>query len=127
MSDLPDEFRHIRLELAREAGHPTGDRSHGYDILAPLTEDARIDAESWRANAARCRVRRFRPDEEDAIGVLRHGPGGRWYFDYNHEREADNEAGFRFGDESFVPGEYISIREDDGDMHTFVVISAERL
>src|SRR5262245_21897839 len=37
MSDLPAEFRHIRLELAREPGHPQGSSNTGYDLVAPLT------------------------------------------------------------------------------------------
>ncbi|HUV32064.1 MAG TPA: hypothetical protein VMW31_00710 [Devosiaceae bacterium] len=127
MSDLPPEFRHIKLELARETGHPGGDSGHGYDILAPLTADRRIDAELWKANAGKCRVRRFRPDENDAIGELRHGPGGRWFIDYDSSRDDDDEAGFRFSDEKFIAGEYVSIREDDGEMHTFRVMLVEAL
>lgn len=127
MTDLPHAFRHIRLELAREAGHPDGDRAHGYDILAPLGDDGRIDAELAKAHADRCRVRRFRPDEDDAIGRLRHGPGGMWFFDYDEDRDDDNEAGFRFSEEMFRLGDYISVREDDGEMHTFRVTRVEEL
>ncbi|MEX0628003.1 MAG: hypothetical protein WEB63_00840 [Cucumibacter sp.] len=126
MPDLPAAFRHIRLELAREKGQPEGDRGHGYDILAPLKDDGRIDAKTWKAHAARCRVRRFRPREADRIGVLRRRSDGNWFFDYDNASSADDEAGFRFADEKFTPGEYVSLREDDGDMHTFRVTSVER-
>lgn len=127
MHDLPKNFRHIRLELAREKGHPGGDGAHGYDILAPLTGDGHIDGETATTHKARCRVRRFRPGEDDAIGILVRGPGGRWSFDYNNATDNDDEAGHRFGDEKFVPGEYVSIREDDGVMHTFRVMRVEEL
>lgn len=127
MKPLPDNFRHIRLELAREPGHPVGDRAHGYDILLPLDEKTHIDAATFKAHSGACRVRRFRPGENDAIGLLAHGPGGRWYFDYDEDRDTDNEPGFRFDEEVFVVGEYISVREDDGDMHTFQIISVDRL
>jgi hypothetical protein len=30
-------------------------------------------------------------------------------------------VGFRFNEEQFVNGEYVSIREDDGELHTFQV------
>lgn len=122
---LPDAFRHVRLELAREAGHPGGDRGHGYDILAPLNDDQHIDGEAFKKHAEKCRVRRFRPDEPDAVGLLKHGPGGRWYFDYGGAFDSENEAGFRFTEERFEMGEYVSIREDDGEMHTFVVVQVE--
>lgn len=127
MKGLPDNFRHVRLELAREKGHPEGDRGHGYDILMPLTDDGHIDAEAFKKHHAACRVRRFRPDEDDAIGVLAHGPGGRWFFDYDKRQTSDAEAGFRFSEERFVPGEYVSIAEDDGDMHTFQVMAVHML
>ena len=113
---------HILLELAREHGHPLGDRNHGYHLHLPLSVDGRIDAEAYRRNPAPCRVRRFRPGEADARGQVIHGPGGRWVFDYTDTTERDNETGFRLGEERFVPGEYVSIREDDGKMHVFQVL-----
>jgi hypothetical protein len=58
-----------------------------------------------------------------------HKPGGaehaRWVFDYDQSRVEDDEAGYRFGGHAFVPGEYVSITEDDGDVHTFRVMSVE--
>ena len=118
MSQFPSSFRHIHLELAREAGHPEGDAEHGYDILAPLTADGHLDAAAWKEHKDKSRVRRFRHGEDDQVGKLFHGPGGRWFIDYG---QADMESGYRFEDERFVPGEYVSIREDDGVTHTFRV------
>lgn len=114
---------HVVLELAREQGHPHGDPAHGYHLYLPLTADGRIDAAAWRESRAYCRVRRFRPGEDEAHGHIQHGPGGRWTFTYDAAQAADDEVGFRLGDECLVPGEYVSIREDDGRMHTFQVIS----
>lgn len=118
---------HITLELAREPGHPQGDREHAYHLYVPLDGDGRIDPAAWRKERELCRVRRFRPGEPEARGQIVHGPGGRWIFDYADDTTQDDEAGFRFGDERFVPGEYVSIREDDGVMHTFQVISVKPL
>jgi hypothetical protein len=117
------KISHIELELAREPGHPLGDPRHGYHLYLPLTDDGHIDDKAWLANKAACRVRRMRPNEEDARGRIVHGPGGRWIFDYSEDTERDNETGFRFGDERFVPGEYVSIHEDDGKTHVFQVIA----
>jgi len=113
------KFRHVRLLLAREKDHPAGDRNEGYDLVIPLDADNRIDAAEWKAHQAACRVRRFRRNEEDLIGRLRRKPGGQWYFDYV-EGDADDEIGFRIGEERFVPGEYVSVRSGDR-MHTFQV------
>ena len=127
MTKLPEAFRHVRLVLAREIGHPGGDRDHGYDLLLPLDMERHIDIELFKQHGDKCRVRRFRPDEEDAVGLLKRGPGGRWYFDYDETTDSDDEAGFRFTDERFEIGEYVSVREDDGEMHTFVVAQVEHL
>ena len=35
----------------------------------------------------------------------------------------DDEAGYRLGDRAFAPGEYVSIRDDDGELHTFTVVT----
>lgn len=115
---------HIMLELAREPGHPTGDRNHGYHLYLPLTGEGKIDVAAWKQAPASCRVRRFRPNEEEAHGRVRLGRNNRWIFDYDGRSEFDDEMGFRLGDEPFVPGEYVSIREDDGKLHTFQVVSA---
>jgi hypothetical protein len=114
---------HIIMELAREPGHPLGDREHAYHLYLPLTEDGRIDARACRKLAHACRVRRFRPGEAEARGLLVRGPGGRWVLDYDDTGSRDNEIGFRFGEERFTPGEYVSVREDDGKMHTFQIIT----
>ncbi len=114
---------HIELELAREPGHPLGDRDHAYHLYLPLHADGSIDAKAWHQNQAACRVRRMRPNEPEARGRIVHGPGGRWIFDYTDQTDRDDEVGFRFETERFVPGEYLSIREDDGKTHVFQVIA----
>jgi hypothetical protein len=120
------DLRHIRLQLAREPDHPEGDPLHGYDVLAPLTETGRLDASAWKRDPAACRVRRFRPGEDDANGHLARKPGGQWIFRYDRADE-EAESGFRFGDETFAPGEYVSIKEDDAKFHTFKVVSVKPL
>jgi hypothetical protein len=66
---------------------------------------------------------------DDEVGHLLHRPGGaehaRWIFDYDGAAQYDDEAGYRFGHHIFRNGEYVSIRDDEGDMHTFQVVSVE--
>ena len=125
MTARPHAFHRIRLELAREPGHPEGSHRSGYEFVAPLNNDDRIDAKLWKAHRAECRVIRFRPDDRD-VGHLVHRPGGSWAFHYDVDGDEEDEAGYRFADERFVVGEYVSIREDDK-THTFQVTSVERL
>ncbi len=87
---------------------------------------------TWRSgarNREHCRVRRFWEGEDDEIGFLVHKPGGpehaRWVFDYNQPRADDDESGYRFGAHAFRPGEYVSIRNEDGEMHTYQVAAVE--
>ena len=118
-------LKHIRMELARDHDFPQGSRDHGYLLVAPLDNMDRIDAAEWKAHRERCRVTRFWGDEEHEVGHLVRKPGGAWAFHYDiHGNEDDDETGYRFGDERFRPGEYVSIREQDGEMRTFRVITA---
>jgi hypothetical protein len=124
-TDLPPHFRQIRLELAREAGHPEGAANIAYVIVAPLDAQDRIDAALWKSHREACRVARQRPGAPDQHGHLVHRPGGSWAFRYDGDPASD-EVGHHFGDERFVTGEYVSLRED-GAMHTFRVVGVQRL
>jgi hypothetical protein len=123
---LPRSFRRIRLELAREPGHPAGSSQDGYVLVAPLDSDGHIDPKLWSEFRERCTVLRFRSGEEDDLGHLKHKPSGAWSFHYDVRGDEDDETGYRFQREAFVPGEYVSIHEGDG-LHTFRVISVEHL
>ena len=124
VTQLPSNFRKIRLELAREKGHPVGDPRHGYFIVVPLTDDRQIDTEMWKTYRDNFRVVRFRPNEDDEIGHLIHRPGGSWALRYDITGSDDDEAGFHFQYERFDVGEYVSIREGDT-MHTYQVITVQ--
>ena len=88
---------------------------------------------SGRSSASIAGCGDFRAGEPDEIGHVIHRPGGKaggiWAFHYDI-RDADNdpdddEAGYRFGAHAFVPGEYVSIRDEDGELHTFLVVSVD--
>lgn len=122
--DLVPSFRHVRLLLARTAEHPHGEPGEGYDLLVPLDDKGRLDAEVWKNHQAACRVRSFAENGEVRIGRLRRKPGGQWYFDYE-EGESDDEIGFRLGEEQFVTGEYVSIGHDKI-MRTYQIARVEK-
>jgi hypothetical protein len=127
MASATQDFSCIRLELAREAGHPEGSRKIGYELVAPLDAEARLSAEQWRKHRDLCTVRRFRDGEDDLRGRLARRPGGAWFFDYDASRTNDDEPGHRLGDERFVTGEYVSVRDERGRMHTYRVVSVAPL
>ncbi len=124
MAHLPQDFREIRLELAREKDHPAGARNFGYRFVAPLDVNGQIEPDQWARHREACRVVRFRPNEADEIGHLVRRPGGSWAFRYDVSGTDDDEAGFRFNAERFVIGEYVSVKEDE-ENHTFRVVSVE--
>jgi hypothetical protein len=129
MTTLPHALKRIRLNLARSPGHPAGSERDGYEFVAPLDTAGHIDQELWRKHRDHCRVRRFWEGQEDEVGRLVHARGGsehaRWVFDYGEGPIEEEEAGYRFASHAFVPGAYVSIRNGDGDMHTFRVASVE--
>ena len=125
---LPHTFKRIRLNLARSKDFPAGSSQHGYEFVAPLDGKGHIDAALWRVHREHCKVRRFWQGEDGQIGRVVHKPGGqehaRWVFDYDRNRIDDDEAGYRFGIHAFVPGEYVTISDQD-QSHTFRVASVE--
>jgi hypothetical protein len=129
VTTLPHTFKRIRLNLARSKEFPQGSARHGYEFVAPLDDKGHIDVAFWRQHKDNCRVRRFWEREDDEIGFLVHKPGGpehaRWIFDYNSSRADDDESGYRFGAHPFRPGEYVSVRNEDDETHTYVVASVE--
>ncbi len=114
----------VRLELARDHDFPSGSPERGYEMRVPLTDEGHIDAEGWRQNRAACRVTRFWEGEGDESGHLRHNRGGQWAFHYDIDGDPDDdEVGFKFESHIFKEGEYVSIREHDGALRTFRVVS----
>ncbi|MDI1267343.1 MAG: hypothetical protein PS018_29180 [bacterium] len=125
-ASLPAQFRQIRLVLAREPGHPEGDREVAYIFVAPVDAEGRIDPKIWRAHREACRVSRQRPGEQDQLGHLVRRSGGGWNFHYDGEARLPDDIGFNFADERFVAGEYVSISER-GKMHTYRVTTVSHL
>lgn len=124
---LPANFRRVRLELAREPGHPEGDSGIGYTMIAPLKRDGLLDIDTARLFRAQCTVIRFRRGEDSVEGFLRRRPGGWWAFHYEFEDGGeDDDPAFRFERHRFNPGDYVTIMEDEG-ARTYRVISAEPL
>ncbi|WP_298966618.1 hypothetical protein [uncultured Roseibium sp.] len=122
MSEHP-ALKKIRLNLARTKEFPQGSARHGYEFTAPLDGTGHIDAALWKKERDHCRVRRFWGDEQEDIGHLIHRPGGSWAFHYDIDGDDDDEAGYRFGAHAFNPGEYVSIKDEDGELHTFQVVT----
>jgi hypothetical protein len=114
--------------LPRSKQFPEGSNQHGYEFIVPLDAKGHIDTALWRTHREACRVHRFWYGEDENVGQVVHKPGGqehaRWVFDYYRNRVDDDEAGYRFGAHAFIPGEYVTIRDQD-DAHTFRVISVE--
>lgn len=121
---FPHNFRRIRLELAREKGHPEGSARDGYILILPLDAEARIDVDSWREHRSLCRVIRFREGEEDELGRLQHQQASGWAFHYSTPPNAEDEKALHLETDQFAIGAYVTIREEDG-LHTFQVASVD--
>jgi hypothetical protein len=125
-TSLPAQFRQIRIELAREPGHPKGDSAVAYVIIAPLDADDRIEPVLWREHREACRIARLRSDQHDDHGHLVHRQGGSWAFHYDAGANTPDEVGIHFADQRFVTGEYVTINES-GKPHAYPVVSVNRL
>jgi len=113
---MPSALKKITLNAARSKAFPDGSIRHGYDLA------------SWKAHRGECFAHRFWGDELRQSGLLVHRAGGHggatWGFELGKGAKLDEEEeGFRFGDHAFRAGEYVSIREEDGELMTFKVVS----
>ncbi len=120
------KLRKVTLHAARSKTFPEGSARHGYEFVAPLREDGKIDAEAWKAHRGECFARRFWGGDAEERGLLVHRPGGRgganWGFEFGPALD-EAEPGFRFADHAFQPGEYVSAPDPEGDLTTFKVVS----
>lgn len=117
----------IILRLGRNPpAHPDGNDDYGYVIQAPLGADHKLDPALWREKRELCTVRRFHPQETAADGFLRHR-GDSWYFWYDEADEGPEEPLFKLAAKELRPGEYVTVREGDGDILTFRVAEATRI
>jgi len=116
----------IRLELARTPEYPEGSSARGYEFTAPLTPEGFIGAEAWKTHKDECTVLRFWAGEDDQHGRLRH-VGHGWRFDYDENDDEDDEPFFKLDRHKIEPGAYVSIKEHDGAMWPFKVVSVRPL
>jgi hypothetical protein len=120
-------LRRVRLELARDHDFPNGSSERGYEFIAPLDSRGRIDLAAWKTLRDRCRVRRFWARDRDEVGHIIH-KRDTWAFHYDiHGDPSHDETGFRLDAHAFIPGEYVSIKEQDGVMCTFRVASVREV
>lgn len=115
-------MRHVRLELGRTREHPAGSPNHGYILHVPLDADHKIDADAWRANKTACTVTRFWAGEPDQHGHLIHTRHRTWAFSYE-PGEDDDEPIYHLENHALKVGEYVTIRETDGESYPFKVVS----
>lgn len=113
---------HVRLELGRTKEHPAGSPNHGYILHVPLNAEGLIDVDSWRANKKSCTVTRFWEGEADEHGHLIHTRRGAWAFSYE-PGEDDDEPIFHLENHPLHQGEYVTIKETDGEAYPFKVVS----
>lgn len=117
----------LRLGRNPHAGYPEGDDAHGYVIVAPVDHDGKLDEALWRAHRQACTVVRFSPiPEERADGVLARR-GDAWFFHYDEADEGPDEPLYRLGDHRLLLGEYVTVKEADGDALTYKVTEAVRV
>jgi len=114
-------MKKIRLELARCPAYPEGSRKCGYEFVAPLTEDGRLDPEEWRDHRKSCTVWRFWEGEDDEHGRLVH-VGQSWRFHYEAHDPDEDEPLFKLDRHTVRTAEYLSITEQDGTLYPFKVV-----
>jgi hypothetical protein len=117
-----DRLRTIRLELARTRDYPQGNPNCGYEFVAPLDSQGHLDSAAFNELKSHCRVHRFWAGELAQMGALLHLGRDRWVCSYDPGSE-DDEPAFKFDRHQFLPGEYVSITEHNGETLPFRIVS----
>ncbi len=112
----------IVMRMARNPGteFADGDDHRGYTLTAPLDASGKLDLAAFQKAKDESVVRRFAPDAEATMGRLAHR-GSAWYFDYDDQSDADDEAVHKLGDHQFVVGDYVSVADERGRMLAYKV------
>jgi hypothetical protein len=113
----------IRMELARNPEFPEGSPNHGYILHAPLDRSDRLDVTAYQSDRNRAVVEEFWGDQDPKHGRLVHRNQNLWCFSFGENGE---EPIFHFGDHTFAPGEYLTVRDLSGANLTFRVVSVVR-
>lgn len=118
----------VVMRLARNPGteFADGDDHRGYSLVAPLLADGKLDVDAFQAHRADCSVRRFAPDEDAVLGVLKRR-GQTWFFDYDAADDADDEPVHRLGEHLFKVGEYVSVADEGGRLLAYKVTEVSPL
>ena len=118
-------LQRITLHLARSSEFPEGSAERGYEMVAPVDASGHLDPKEWRALRTQCHVRRFRRDEGERHGMLRHAggaSGATWHIDYDGQAQ-EREKGVHLETHLFDEGEYLSLRDEEGHLNTFKIAS----
>lgn len=114
----------VHMSLARNDEFPEGSAAHGYDFVVPLDGDMKLDPEAWKSHSKDCVVRYFSEGEDDQRGLLRH-IGRGWVIDYDAATPEGDEPFFKLDRHQIQTGEYLSVKEDDGETRTYRIVSVE--
>lgn len=120
-------LKHIYLTLARNPDEDILDaeRDQHYVITAPLNADGHVDEVLWKTYKDKCEARHIQNGRADRIGKLTHFKGA-WRLHYPGEAPSDDEVLFDLGSHCFLPGEYVTVNEPDGDTLTYRVDKVEK-
>jgi hypothetical protein len=126
---LSHTLKRIRLNLARSKECPSGSSRHGYELVAPLDQFGHIDPHLWQGIVISVGYSASGMARTSKLVVWSTKPEGaehaRWLFGYLTETWMDEQSGYRFGAHKFSPGEYASIHDNSGGLHTFQVTSVQ--
>lgn len=113
----------VTLVLAAGPGFPSGSESHRYEIEATLDAQGQFDARAWHEDPRPWPVRRFRPGAEPRTGDLQHDGETGWSLRFDSTAAARELTEPLLGAGALRPGEYLTLRGEDGRDYSYRVVS----
>jgi hypothetical protein len=113
----------VTLVLATGPGFPGGSEDHRYELDAALDSNGYLDAAAWHADPRSWAARRYRPGETPRGGDVQQDAETGWSLRFDSTPECRELSEPLLNAGVLRPGEYVTVRDEDGRDYSYRVVS----
>ncbi|MBY0332120.1 MAG: hypothetical protein K2X49_15785 [Acetobacteraceae bacterium] len=115
----------VTLVLAGGPGFPGGSEAHRYEMEAALDANGGLDVAAWHEDPRPWPARRYRPGGQVRTGDVQHDAETGWSLRFDSTPEARELTEPLISAGVLRPGEYVTLRDEDGRDYSYRVVGVE--